>query len=215
MNLAVLCDFDGTIITIDTAEHVLAKFAQGDWQFFDKQYQQGQITLEECLRKQFSMVKASKEEILDALERVVTIRQGFVRLARYCEKNVIPCIIVSAGLDFVINHFLKFNDLENLVETYTAKTRFKLDGINFTFPKPFDPTSVNFKQDLVRNCKTRGKKVVYVGDGQADYPAAMEADYPFAIKDSRLAKLCKNTRTRCVVISDFTEVVEAIRKIVA
>jgi len=29
MNLVVLCDFDGTIIKIDTAEFILAEFAEG------------------------------------------------------------------------------------------------------------------------------------------------------------------------------------------
>jgi len=29
--LAVLCDFDGTVVKVDTGEFVLSKFAEGDW----------------------------------------------------------------------------------------------------------------------------------------------------------------------------------------
>jgi 2,3-diketo-5-methylthio-1-phosphopentane phosphatase len=209
----VLSDFDGTITIVDTAEFVLARFAKGDWQTFDKQYQRGQITLEECLRKQFSFVTASQEEILNELDKVVTFRPNFEKLARYCKKNSIPFMIVSAGLDFVIDYFLKLNDWKGLVETCTAKTQFGANGINFIFPELFDATSANFKQDLVRHYKAQGKKVIYIGDGSADYAAAIEADYPFAIKGSRLAKLCGKRRMRCATITDFMKVVETICEI--
>lgn len=214
ISTVVLCDFDGTITRTDTAEHVLTRFARGDWRVFEKQYERGKITLEECLKKQFSLVAASQEEILDELDKIVTFRPHFEGLARYCRKNRIPTVIVSAGLDFVINHFLKLNSWEGLVETYMAKTKFRVSGIDFDFPELFDPTSANFKQDLVRHYKTEGKKVVYIGDGSADYAAAGDADYLFAIKGSRLAALCKENRMHCITITDFKRVVETVYTIV-
>ena len=115
MKVVVLCDFDGTITKIDTAEFVLAKFAHGNWQDFNKQLESSKITLEETLRMQFALVKASRAQILDALKNAVTFRPDFAELAEYCSKNSIPLVIVSAGLDFVIKHFLKLNGWENLV----------------------------------------------------------------------------------------------------
>ena len=214
ISTAVLCDFDGTITKTDTAEHVLTRFAQGDWRVFEKQYERGKITLEECLKKQFSLVTASQEEILDKLDKVVTFRPNFEGLVRYCRKNHIPTVIVSAGLDFVIDHFLRLNKWEGLVETYMAKAKFRVSGIGFDFPELFDPTSVNFKQDLVRHYKTEGKEVVYVGDGSADYAAAGDANYLFAIKGSRLAALCKEHGMYYITITDFKRVVETICTIV-
>jgi 2-hydroxy-3-keto-5-methylthiopentenyl-1-phosphate phosphatase len=210
VSLAVLCDFDGTIVEIDTAVFVLDRFGRGDWRTLDRQYELGQITLEECLRKQFSLVTATREEILDELDKVVTFRQGFERLARYCKEKSIPFIIVSAGLDFVIDHFMRQNGWETLVETCAATTEFKAGGIDFIFPKLFDRASVNFKQDLVKHYRARGMKVVYIGDGTADYTAAASADYPFAVRSSRLAKLCESQRQGCTAITDFIKVVEAI-----
>lgn len=213
MDLAVLCDFDGTIAEIDTAVFVLERFGQGDWRVLDRQYERGQITLEECLRKQFSLVVATKEEILNELDEIVTFRPGFERLVRYCKEKSIPFIIVSAGLDFVINHFLRQNGWEDLVGTCAAKTQFRANGIDFVFPRLLDKASVNFKQDLVKHYQALGKKVIYIGDGSADYAAATSADYPFAIKGSRLAKLCEDQRQSCTVITDFMKVVEAVRRI--
>ena len=52
MKLAILSDFDVTVTLNDTFENVLEKFAQGDWRAVDDQYVKGEITLEECLRRQ-------------------------------------------------------------------------------------------------------------------------------------------------------------------
>jgi 2-hydroxy-3-keto-5-methylthiopentenyl-1-phosphate phosphatase len=212
MDLVVLCDFDGTITTIDTAEFILARFAQGNWRLFERQFENGEITLEECLNKEFSLMRVSEEQILEELKNVVTFRPSFKKLAEYCKENRIPLIIVSAGLDFVINHFLKLNSCLNLVEVHAAKTAFSADGIRFTFPTLFDRTSDNFKHDMVRHHKSQGRKIVYVGDGSADYAAAKDADYSFAIEGSRLAKLCISRGIPCRNIIDFQDVIEAIRE---
>jgi len=215
MNLVVLCDFDGTITTVDTAEFVLARFAKGDWRLFEKQFERGEITLEECLTRQFSLVKASQRQILEELADVVSFRPNFKKLAEYCKENHIPLIIVSAGLDFVINHFLKLNDCLNLVEVCAAKSSFSLGGISFAFPKLFDRASENFKHDLVNHHRSQSKKVIYIGDGTADYAAAKNADYSFVIEGSRLAKLCLSHGIPCKSITDFQRIIEAIARAVA
>ena len=214
MKVAVLCDFDGTITTIDTAEFILANFAHGNWQRFNKQFSNGEITLEETLRRQFAQVGASKTQMLSKLENAVAFRPYFAELAKYCSKNSIPLIIVSAGLDFVIEHFLRLNGLRNLVEIYMPKASFSENGIGFDFPKLFDKTSLNFKEDLVRRCRGKHEKVVYIGDGNGDFAAAIGADYVFAVKGSTLARLCKTHGIRCRNVVSFREVVKAIRKIV-
>ncbi len=213
MDLVVLCDFDGTIAMVDTGIFVLDRFGHGDWKNLDTQYERGQITLEECLKKQFSRVVATREEILVELDKAVTFRPNFEPLIRYCKKKAIPFVIVSAGLDFVIHHFLRQKEWEDLVETYTAKTQVTANGIDFIFPKLFDQTSVDFKQDQVRHYRTRGKTVIYIGNGSTDYAAATNADYPFAITGSRLAELCEHQGHRCTFMADFLTVAETIRRI--
>jgi len=213
MEYTVLCDFDGTITEIDTAEFILNKFAKGDWRAFEKQFENGKITLEECLRKQFSTVEGSKKEILDALEDTVSFRPDFGKLARYCRKSLIPVVIVSAGLDFVIEHYLALKGWTDLVSTYTPETKFSHHSIELAFPKLHDKKASNFKQDLVRQYKNIGRKVFYIGDGSGDYAAMKDADYPFAIRGSKLAKLCKNNGIQCIEINDFQEVINEIRKI--
>ena len=89
MRLAVLSDFDGTITLNDTFENVAEKFAEGDWRAVDDQYVKGEMTLEECLRREGAMVRASKSQILHELDRVTKFRPGFDNLAEYCKQTTI------------------------------------------------------------------------------------------------------------------------------
>jgi 2-hydroxy-3-keto-5-methylthiopentenyl-1-phosphate phosphatase len=208
----VLCDFDGTITDIDTAEFVLDIFAQGDWRAIEALFEKGGITLEECLRRQFSLVKVSKKQILNVLESVATLRPDFEEFARYCKNKGIPLVIVSAGLDFVIKHFLEVKNLKNLATVYMPKTEVTTNGIEFKFPRRYYKTSVNFKHDLVKRYKSQGFRVISVGDGSADFPVAKEASLALAIEGSTLEKLCKKEKIPCKSVSSFLEVLEWIRK---
>lgn len=212
-SLVVLCDFDGTVIDIDTSVFVLTRFAKEDWRIFDEQFEKGEITLEECLEKQFYTVRTTRTRILKEIETVPSVRPSFEKLAQFCKTQRIPLVIVSAGLDFVIKHFVKQKDWNELVKIYAPKARVTSKGIKFTFPKLFDKASVSFKDDLVRYYKKRGKKTVYIGDGFADFNAARNADFSFAIKGSRLAELLRNDGILHEEISDFQEVVEALQKL--
>ena len=213
VNIVVLSDFDGTIVDIDTAVVVLTHFAEENWTIFDEQFEKGEITLEECLQQEFSTVRTSKTRILKEIERIPSLRPNFDKLAQFCKTLKIPLIIVSAGLDFVINHFLEQKGLQKLVEVYVPKARITATGIKFSFPSLLDKASVSFKDDLVRYYKRQGKKTVYIGDGFADFNAARNADFSFAIKDSKLAELLRNDGILYEEISDFQEVVEALQKL--
>jgi 2-hydroxy-3-keto-5-methylthiopentenyl-1-phosphate phosphatase len=211
MNFIVLCDFDGTITIQDTAELVLDNFAQGDWKSIDRQFENREITLEECLKKEFSLVKVSEQEIIGVLKNI-RFRNGFNELAIYCRQNRIPVIVVSAGLDFVIEHFLKFKGWSHMVETYMAKTTATAQGIRFRFPKRRDKTSANFKQDFVKKSKSEGRKIVFIGNGAGDFDAAKEADCAFAIKNSRLEKLFEKHGMHFRRVTDFCQVVEVLER---
>ncbi len=100
MNFIVLCDFDGTIITIDSAEHILRVFVEGNWQHYDEQFDRNEIGLEECVVRQFAMIRASEAEIINELDAHVSVRDGFARLLDYCRSREIDFAVVSAGLDF-------------------------------------------------------------------------------------------------------------------
>ncbi len=209
--LAVLCDFDGTITVTDTLEYILRKFAVGDWKRFDQLYERGEISLQECLRSQGRLVRTPAMVLVAEMERVTQFRLNFDKLVQYCRRNKVPLVAVSAGLDFVIKDLLRMKGWNNLVKLSAAKAECTQEGIKFTFPRLHDRTSLSVKEDLVKYYKAKGRRVAYVGDGIWDIHALKEADYPFAIKGSRLAELCRRQGILAREVSDFLEMVTAVQ----
>jgi 2,3-diketo-5-methylthio-1-phosphopentane phosphatase len=212
MECVVLTDFDGTMVTIDTAQYVLDKFADKNWQFIDEQLERGEVTFEESLTREFAMLRIPENTMLEALKPVTHFRPNFDKLIHYCKGEGFPIIVVSGGLDFSIRHFLGQKGWLGSVEIYSPKAQCTENGVILSFPDRFDQNSTNFKDDMVRYHRKKGNRVVYVGNGLGDYPAAKIADLPLAVKGSRLAQLCRIGHVACTEITDFEEAVESIRR---
>ena len=210
MKRVLLCDFDGTIVTIDTCEFLLDTFVKEDWRAFNAILETGKITLEECTRAQLSMLNLSEEEALNALEKITSFRPHFTELVNHCVTQGIRFIVVSGGLDFVIKHFLRVGGLEKRVRVFSATSRTTRDGIELSFPELVDYTSLDFKEDLIKQYNKQGFKTIYVGDGLSDFNAFKHADFLFVIKDSKLAKLCKREKVPHHEITDFQEVIKSL-----
>ena len=208
----MLCDFDGTIAEIDTAVIVFNKFINGNWRMFNEQLDRGEITLEQCMREQFSMIKAPKPAILDEIDLDVAFRPGFEELVYYCIENQIPFEIVSAGLDFVINHLLEVRGLDDKTKIHAAKTRYTDDGLEMESLELHDRNSIDFKEDIVNFYKDKGYSVLYIGDGMSDKGAVLSADYVFVIQGSRLSEFCKTEEINHQEISDFQQVITSIKR---
>jgi 2-hydroxy-3-keto-5-methylthiopentenyl-1-phosphate phosphatase len=207
--LIILCDFDGTIANFDMAEMALEKFARGEWRVYDKQLERREITIEECVNRQFSTVSASEEEIIAAIDQEASFRPNFDLLLSTCRRAKIPVVIVSAGLDFVIKHFMKKNVWES-ARLHTAKTKLTGHSIEFNFPRPKNIEAADFKDDLVIESKKEGRVVAYMGDGLSDFNAIGKADIPFAVEGKKLIKHCMVSGIPCRSFRDFKEVLQAL-----
>lgn len=206
----VVSDFDGTIVNVDTTEVVLDLNADPDWKRIDERLERGEVSFEDSLRQEFAMIRVPQEVILGQLDRVAALRPNFGRLVDYCMSNGMELKVASGGFDFCIQHFLNQDEWLKFIQIHAPKSRFTENGYTLTFPEKITPPSVNFKDDLVRREKMKGKRVFFVGNGFGDYPAAREADFAFAIKTSRLAELCREGNVPHKEIDDFQEVVDAL-----
>jgi 2-hydroxy-3-keto-5-methylthiopentenyl-1-phosphate phosphatase len=209
MECVVLTDFDGTMVTIDTAVYLLDKFAPRNWRIIEEQFERGEMTFEDSLAREFALLKVSEREMLSALEPATHFRPNFHKMVEYCTERQFQLIVISGGLDFCIRHFLGLKGWSNL-EIYTPKATHTEDGIELSFPNRLEKTSTNMKDDFVMYLMKRGKKVVYVGNGVSDYPAVRIADLAFAIKGSKLVQLCRNGGVACKEITDFQQAVDSI-----
>ena len=208
-----MCDFDDTIVTPDTGMVILDKFADGDWQTLDKLYNSNEMALEEVMRRQFSMVRATKNSMIEEVEKSVSFRPGFAELVEACGQRKLSIVVASYGLDFCIEHLLKEAGLRREVKVYAPRTRLDHHRIGLVFPRLRLKGSINLKHDLVRQYKQTGRKVVYVGDGTSDFPAVKAADVRFAIRGSILAGLCKRDKIQHSQIVSFDSVMRTLESL--
>ncbi len=206
----VVSDFDGTIVNVDTAEVALDLYADPKWKLIGEALERGEISFEDSLRQEFALVRVPQETILEQLDRVAALRLNFGLLVDYCMSNDIQLTVASGGFDFCIQHFLNRDGWLNFIQIYAPKSRLTENGYTLTFPKIITPTSINFKDDLVKREKMKGKRVFFIGNGFGDYPAAKESNFAFAIKASRLAELCREGNVPHKEIEDFQEIVNTL-----
>jgi 2-hydroxy-3-keto-5-methylthiopentenyl-1-phosphate phosphatase len=102
--------------------------------------------------------------------------------------------------------------LEERIGLVAPRVRVTKDGVKFAFPRLVDRSSVSFKDDVVRSNMKKGKRVVYIGDGTTDFNAARIANYPFAVRGSKLARLMSSHDIPHEEFIDFRTVIDALRR---
>lgn len=206
-----LVDFDGTITINDLAEQILRKFASDKWLYYDSLFLQGKLSLEDTIINQYSLIDTPKNLILEYVDKTVSTRKNFSSFIDFCQKNNIPVVIISAGIDFTITHVLDRLGVLDKIQLVSVKTEYKENGfLQVTKPKRYDLTVEDFKQDHVLYYKSQNYLVYHIGDGDSDYKAAESADFVFAVKNSTLSSKCQKGKFNYQEFSDFQEILEKI-----
>ena len=104
--LEILCDFDGTIASIDTVDFLLERLADPGWRILEEQWIRGEIDSSACMTAQIALVRGGWRAIRRALEEV-RLDPGFARFASWCRASRIPLRVVSEGIEQVIIHLLR------------------------------------------------------------------------------------------------------------
>jgi 2-hydroxy-3-keto-5-methylthiopentenyl-1-phosphate phosphatase len=206
--IMVQCDFDGTVTLEDASFIMLDAFAGGEWRKINAQYEAGRITVGRFNSEAFSLVKATRQELLNSIEGKVHIRPGFEDFAAYCRASGLRLVIVSNGLDFYIEEILKGIGLPD-VEFHASRAEFRDIGVSVTYVGP-DGNALDdsFKEAYVARFHDLGYRVVYVGNGSSDFKPARESDYIFAT--GTLLKVCRKASLGCSPFDDFRDVVREL-----
>ncbi len=204
----VQCDFDGTITEADVSFMMLDAFAGGNWRQLFRDYEEGRITVGDFNTKAFSMVKADKESLLEAVRGKIKIRLGFHELVAYCRRKGFRFVIVSNGLDFYIDEILRSIHMQDL-EVFAAQTRFHPEGLKVQYIGP-DGSYLNsdFKVAYINSFLNEGYRIIYMGNGTSDFPPAQKSYHVFAT--GALLEHCKEANLGCTPFTDFNEVVKVL-----
>jgi 2,3-diketo-5-methylthio-1-phosphopentane phosphatase len=202
----VLCDFDGTVCTVDMGNKILNHFTDEGWDEIDRAYSGGEMGSLEAYRKVSSLLKVSKSEAERFIHAYARIDPGFSGFREFCQENGMDMKIVSDGLDFYIRAVLEKHGLEDM-EFFSNALVFREDGTLF-----IDFPSVNGDCNWCGTCKSqvlqRHRKfydqIIYIGDGYSDVCPSKNADVVFA-KDI-LYSTCLKNGVPCIYYGNFGDI---------
>ncbi len=203
----LLVDFDGTIASVDTTDHLLARFAAPAWRDIEEDWKAGRIGSRECMVRQIDLVRASQTE-MDEFVAGIEIDTEFPAFAELCARLGHSITVVSDGLDRMVEVVLRRHGLElpyyaNHLE-WCGDDRWRL-----TFPHArSDCQSLsgtckcNFVADAPRELS------IVVGDGRSDFCIAGRADLVLA--KGALLDHCIENDLPHVAFADFGDATEIL-----
>ncbi|MFQ5864080.1 MAG: MtnX-like HAD-IB family phosphatase [bacterium] len=211
--MKVFCDFDGTVAKNDVGNLLFRTFADGRCFDIVNLWKKGVISSKECLTEECRIARVTREE-LEHFADAQQVDPYFKEFVVYCQKNRIQVEILSDGLDFYIERILKNHGLVPMVNFRSNHLVF----VNRNQIRPEFPyyekgcgKCGNCKGYHIREARTQGKHVIYVGDGLSDRCGAKEADLVFAKRD--LLKFCQQNQIPHFEFKDFGEVFNQLKKI--
>ena len=186
--LAIFCDFDGTIARRDVGYNFFRHFSKGENERLIPDWIAGTLSTRDCLLQEAAMVTIEDGELRPFLDQFA-LDPGFASFVRRCGDNRIALIVISDGLDFYIRHILTRHEMHHL--PLIANKGTVVDGkveVEFPFDSRRHDGCGVCKGERIAEYRRENpdiKTVVYVGDGYSDKCAATEADILFAKKDLR------------------------------
>jgi len=201
---AVLSDFDGTITQVDVAEAILDEFAPSQWREIEELYRARKIGTRESMARQFALVRAGEEELLQFVDHTAVIDETFREFVKFCKAQGLVLEIVSEGLDFYVRHLLRKWDIRVPVRTNHAI--FEAGHVRIDYPWADATCRLCGTCKLLRlfELRTAGYRTAYIGDGHSDLCPAIEADLVFA--KSNLADLCRTEEVDFIPFERFSDV---------
>lgn len=180
--VAIVCDFDGTITMCDVWDAIWDRFTGTDWRRFNEDYAKGVITYPQLVELCAKEVSFSLDEALEFVRTEMEFRPGFADFMQKCQHLKIPFMLASGGLDFYIkymmNPWLPDIQMEFNTASFLPSGGLKID-LPFYNPQ-YCPSCGNCKRRWVEDFQARGYQVVGIGDGATDYCLADSADIVYA-----------------------------------
>ncbi len=204
----IQCDFDGTLTEEDISFLILDTFADGDWRSILEQYKSNKISVGRFNTLAFRMVKEDEATLVRFVSDKAELRPGLKDLVSYCRKRNFRFTIVSNGMTFYIRTLLKNTGL-NDIEIYAAQADFDNNGIEARYIGPDGKEVQNgFKEAYIKQFLKDGWRVISIGNGASDIPAAKLAHYTFATEP--MLSLCREMKFDCLPFEKLEDIIKGL-----
>jgi 2-hydroxy-3-keto-5-methylthiopentenyl-1-phosphate phosphatase len=212
---AVVCDFDGTATMEDTADALSIRYIGYErWKRANELFHAGRISFEQLLQEIFAPISATPEEVRSFAKAHARFRPGFERLVVTCRELLVPFVLASGGLDIYIRPALELLPpaLVEGLEIRANHADHVPGGLALSFPYRHAAGACgkcgSCKGAVVKELQAKGRKVIAVGDGNADRCMARVADLVFA--RGRLLDWCEREGVPCEPFEALHAVAERV-----
>jgi 2,3-diketo-5-methylthio-1-phosphopentane phosphatase len=204
--LHIFSDFDGTITEKDTLIFLATNLGGGQpmVEAIGRLIREGKLSLRDGIAGEMRSIRKPFNEAIKLLRERVRIDPGFLPLARWCEENMVPLTILSAGFHQIIDLFIPHSEFPHLrILANTLRPDEKRGWqCDFRDNTPYG----HDKAQALREARKKGEYVIFIGDGLSDCAAAESADEVFA-KHS-LAEYCRERGINCHEFESFNDILE-------
>jgi 2-hydroxy-3-keto-5-methylthiopentenyl-1-phosphate phosphatase len=200
MTRIVFCDFDGTITSVETFVAILKEFAPEISQQLMPQIYAQTLTLRQGVRQMLESIPSRRYPEILEFTRSQPMRDGFVELLDFLHTVQVPLVVVSGGLQGMIEVVL--GDLVHRVKAIHAIT---VDASQeyLQISSPYeDGTEIVAKVKVIE--KYGATEAIAIGDSITDLNMALHVPLVFA--RDRLATYLDQQQKSYIPWHDFLDV---------
>jgi 2-hydroxy-3-keto-5-methylthiopentenyl-1-phosphate phosphatase len=213
MPRAFLCDFDGTVSPSDIGAAFARRFSPGglaETPEFLEAWKRGDMGHRDLTLAQCAQLAVTRDQAL-AFTRGFALDPHFAPFARGARARGDAVAVVSEGLDFYVRDLLERAGLHDLPWSANL-VRFEDGRVVPEFQEAVEGCGRcgNCKGAHVRAWRSRGYRVVLVGDGLSDRCGARDADQVLARRD--LLAWCREQGIGATPFETFADVSEHVNR---
>jgi len=212
----ILCDFDGTVSTLDATDELLERCAEPEWKGFEREWRDGVIGSRECMSQQVALIDASERDLNRVLDRI-RIDPAFPQFVAQTRDQGLELVIVSDGLDRAIHRILDNHGLGDL--RIVANHLEQVGARRWQMQSPHAGADCRVQSGTCK-CACTGMQpsadsanILLIGDGQSDICVASRADFVFA--KCRLLDHCRDAGIAHRPIAGFDDAIALLPDLLA
>lgn len=205
-----ISDFDNTISRQDFYQLIIEGYLGEEGKSYYKKWKEKNKIGIPFLKKIFSWHKFSKIEHDNILNQI-KIDPYINQFKEICKDINMDIILLSAGMSYYIDWILEKEDIE--LPVITNKGSFNNGYFTIEADKKAWYYSSVYGVDkgkVIAHYKKIYKEVLFAGDSEPDYTAAIEADICFA--KSELADLLNKKERKFYSFKDFKDIIEQLNE---
>ena len=226
-----VCDFDGTLVNDDITDLILENFADNSWKNIENDWINNKISAKQCMQQQIKLLstRIDKNFLADFCKKI-KLRSGVFEFFQQRKAQNLPTIIVSDGIDFVIEQILIANGINSptnniKIQVFSNNLQVQNNNNNNNIFNIFDLQFPFYEAKCLAGsgvCKCalteqykktcQKSKFFLVGDGLSDVCLAKNADFVFCRKGYKLSQFCEQQKLKYAEFEDFSEISDFLQK---